>query len=137
MSRLTAATEPIETGSHGWTASNRPDFDRTFRTAARHSRTVRFLRIAVPTAVVGAALVLCLVTWLNPLRFLAALPTGSKLMLSGSKITMEQPRLAGYTRDSRAYELTAKTAAQDLAKPENLELKDILARMEMQDKAVV
>ena len=35
----------------------------------------------------------------------------------GTKITMEQPRIAGFTRDARAYEFTADAAAQDMTKP--------------------
>ena len=56
--------------------------------------------------------------------------------MSGTKITMEAPRLAGFTRDARPYELTARAAAQDLTKPDMLELKDIHAKMEMQEQHV-
>jgi lipopolysaccharide export system protein LptC len=53
--------------------------------------------------------------------------------LSGTKIVMELPRLHGFTSDSRPYELTARAAAQDLTKPEVLELKDISAVVELKD----
>jgi lipopolysaccharide export system protein LptC len=46
---------------------------------------------------------------------------------------MELPRLNGFTTDSRPYELTARAAAQDLTKPEVLELKDISAVVELKD----
>lgn len=46
---------------------------------------------------------------------------------------MELPRLNGFTTDSRPYELTARAAAQDLTKPEVLELKDISALVELKD----
>ena len=39
------------------------------------------------------------------------------MVVSGTKITMEQPRLSGFTRDGRAYEVTAVAAAQDVTKP--------------------
>ncbi|HEY4774330.1 MAG TPA: LPS export ABC transporter periplasmic protein LptC, partial [Xanthobacteraceae bacterium] len=51
--------------------------------------------------------------------------------------TMEAPRLAGFTRDARGYEVTARAASQDITKPDVLELRDIRAKVEMQDKAVV
>ena len=60
-----------------------------------------------------------------------------KLGVQGSKITMELPRIAGFTRDLRAYELTAETAVQDIAKPDVIELQNLRAKMELQDKDVV
>ena len=47
---------------------------------------------------------------------------------------MQQPRLAGFTNDSRQYELTAQAASQDLTKPGIVELQAIRAVIEMQDK---
>ena len=41
---------------------------------------------------------------------------------SGTKITMEKPHLSGFTRDARAYELSADAAKQDLTKPDLVEL---------------
>ena len=35
---------------------------------------------------------------------------------------MEQPRLAGFTAASRPYEFTAKAAAQEITKPDVMEL---------------
>ena len=60
-----------------------------------------------------------------------------KLGVQGSKITMELPRIAGFTRDSRAYELNAETAVQDVLAPDVVELQKLRAKMEMQDKDVV
>jgi lipopolysaccharide export system protein LptC len=118
--------------------AGRSDDDRRFQAAVRHSRGVRTLRWALPVFVVLFVGVVFAASWLNPLRMLAKLPIDpSKLVISGTKITMEAPRLAGFTRDARAYEFTARAAAQDLAKPEVLELKDIRAKLEMQDKAQV
>ena len=50
---------------------------------------------------------------------------------------MEAPKLAGYTRDGRSYELTAAAAAQDLKRPHFIELKDIRAKVELQDGALI
>jgi len=105
-----------------------------FRAAARHSRFVRFLRIAIPAGIVVVASVLVVATFFNPFRLIAAFPIDpGKVSLSGTKIVMELPRLNGFTKDARPYELTARAAAQDLTKPELLELKDITARLELQD----
>ena len=58
-------------------------------------------------------------------------------MIKGTKITMEQPRLTGFTNDSRAYEFTADAAAQDITKPDILELHELNAKMQMEDKNTV
>jgi len=104
----------------------------------RHSRFVRFLRLAIPVGIACIFLIIGAAAYFNPFRNLAKLPIDpSKLVISGTKITMEAPRLAGYTRDDRPYEVTARAAAQDLSKPGVLELKVIHARVEMQNKAVI
>jgi lipopolysaccharide export system protein LptC len=58
------------------------------------------------------------------------------LVMSGTKIMMQQPRISGYTRDNRRYDLMAQSAGQDLTKPDVVELLGIQATMEMQDQAV-
>jgi lipopolysaccharide export system protein LptC len=114
------------------------DSDRQFLAAVRHSRTVRLLRRLIPASMLALFGMMILVTWFNPLRMLARLPIDpGKLLISGTKITMEAPKLAGFTRDGRPYEFTAHAAAQDITKPDVLELKDIHAKMKMQDTAQV
>src|SRR5262245_19420138 len=116
----------------------RGNSDRVFRAARRHSRRVRFLRLAVPGAVVAtlvAAIAISLLS--NPLRMLSKMPIDiGSLVVSGSKIMMQQPRVAGFTRDNRRYDLTAQAAGQDLTKPDLVELQGIRATMEMKDQAV-
>jgi lipopolysaccharide export system protein LptC len=105
-----------------------------FRAAARHSRVVRFLRFAIPAGIAAIASILLVATFFNPFRLIAAFPIDpGKISLSGTKIVMELPRLTGFTTDARPYELTARAAAQDLTKPEILELKDINAQVELKD----
>ena len=133
---ITARAEP-QTARAYWTIG-RGDSERAFRAARNHSRLVRVLRVAVPLTVVLGAVVTVLVTYFNPLRMIGKLPVDAgKLVVSGTKITMEHPRLSGFTRDSRAYELTADAAAQDLTKPDIIELKDIHAKVQMQDNSTV
>src|SRR6476620_11010748 len=135
MSRvITARNDPEATRAY-WTMT-RGDADRAFHAARRHSRTVRILRIAVPAGVTVGIIIITLVTYLNPLRMLAKLPINlDNLVVSGTKVTMEAPRLTGFTHDARAYELTADTAAQDMTKPDIVELRNIRAKVEMQDKS--
>jgi lipopolysaccharide export system protein LptC len=76
-------------------------------------------------------------TLAKPFRALSKMPVDlGSLVVSGSKIMMQQPRLAGFTPDNRRYDLTAQVAGQDLTKPDQVELQGIHATMEMQDKSV-
>src|SRR6185295_13499105 len=128
----------INSETHGWTASRRQDVDRAVRSAGRHSIVVRVVRVVLPIAVVGGLTALVLFTYFSPMQIFDKLPSVSgKLAVQGSKITMELPRIAGFTRDSRAYELNAETAVQDITSPDMIELLNLRARMELQDKDVV
>jgi lipopolysaccharide export system protein LptC len=133
MNRLVAISAIDLPDASGYETGVRVNDSRLFRAAMRHSRRVRFLRVAVPviaTVLIGGAIV---VTWFNPLRLL--LPGDfSRLVISGTKITMQQPRIAGFTHDGRSYEFTASAAAQDFTKPDLVELKDVRAVVKMQDQ---
>ena len=135
MSRvITARSDPEATRAY-WSMSRR-DAERAFRAARRHSRLVRILRIAVPASVAMGLTIVTLITYFNPLRMLAKFPINiDNLVVSGTRVTMEQPRLSGFTSDARAYELTADTAAQDMTKPDIVELRNIRAKVELQDKS--
>jgi lipopolysaccharide export system protein LptC len=114
----------------------RGDGDRAVREARRHSRLVRRLRIALPIALVVLLGGISLWTWINPLRVLAGAPISmSDVLISGTKLTMEHPKLAGFTRDARPYNITAKAAAQDLKRPDLVELRDLHATFQMEDKS--
>lgn len=133
MNRMVSTSSDSVAGS-GFTTVGRGDNDHAFRGAKRHSRNVRLLRILVPAGVVLGIVVISLTTFLNPVRFLYKLPNDmGTLVVSGTKITMEAPRLAGYTKDQRGYEVTAKAAAQDMAKPDFVELTELRAKLAMPD----
>jgi lipopolysaccharide export system protein LptC len=110
-----------------------------FAAAARHSRVVRILRVAVPAAVVLAMTGVLAVSIFNPFRMLLPkLPVDiGNLVVSGTKITMENPHLAGFSADRRPYELWAKAAIQDLTAPDNVELKVMRAKVMMEDRSTV
>ena len=137
MSRVITARTDQDAARAYWTMG-RGDPERAFKAARRHSRVVRILRVAVPASVSLVVVIVALVTYLNPLRMLARLPINiDNLVVSGTKVTMEQPHLSGFTSDARAYELTADTAAQDMTKPDMVELRNIRAKVEMQDKSMM
>jgi lipopolysaccharide export system protein LptC len=110
-----------------------------FAAAARHSRMVRILRVAVPAAVVLAMATVLGVSIFNPFRMLIPkLPVDmGNLVVSGTKITMESPHLSGYSTDQRPYEMWAKAAIQDLTDPDHVELKTLRAKVLMEDRSTV
>ena len=117
--------------------SSRSEIDRKFRKAARHSWRVRFLRRALPVTALLGVLCAAALTWFNPLRIIARLPQGGSLAISGTKIVMELPRIAGFTKDARSYEVSARSANQDLTRPDDVELEGIAAKMETENQAIV
>lgn len=133
---MTTVSHAKERGPRVFQATGRLDSRRLFRKALRHSRFVRVLRVGLPALVVGAGIVgIVIATWLDPLKALAKLPVDiAGVVVSGSKITMQQPRMAGFTRDSRPYVMTARSATQDVTKPDLVELAEIRATMETRDR---
>lgn len=110
--------------------------ERRFAKAARHSARVRLLRWVIPIAVVVALLMIVAASVFNPFRVLPALPIDmDNLVVSGTKVTMESPHLAGFTPDRRPYEVWAKAATQDLAAPDHVDLNGIRAKVMLEDRS--
>jgi lipopolysaccharide export system protein LptC len=103
---------------------------RAYAKARRHSRVVRFFRIVIPVGATLAIGTVAVVAIFDPFGRMGNLTLGS-VKLEGTKITMEQPRLTGYRKDTRGYEVTAVAALQDVRKPTVIELKEMRARMTM------
>ncbi len=126
-----------EKAARGYLDGSRGDFERNYRAARRHSRRVRLLRISVPIGIAALLLTVFAINYMPPIGGFRLPGDLGKLVIHGTKITMEQPRLTGFTLDSRAYEFSAEAAAQDITKPGLVELDKLHAKMEMQDKSTV
>jgi lipopolysaccharide export system protein LptC len=113
--------------------------DARFATAARHSRLVRILRVAVPAAVILSMTTIVAISIFNPFRILASkLPLDmGNLVVDGSKLTMESPHWSGFSPDQRPYEMWAKTATQDRNDPDHVELATLRAKVLMEDQSTV
>ncbi len=105
--------------------------DAAYGQALAHSRRVRLLRKGIPLACGAAFAALVVAPWLNPFRSVGNIGLGP-LSLSGSKVTMDNPKLTGFRKDNKPYELIAKTATQDIRKPNVIELNDMNARLQME-----
>jgi len=126
-----------ETAAKGFSANPRGDFQRRYRAALRHSRYVRLLRVGVLAGIAVLLLAVVGINYMPPIGGFRLPGELGKLVIHGTKITMEQPHLTGFTLDSRAYEFSADAAAQDITKPNLVELHQLRAKMEMQDKSTV
>jgi lipopolysaccharide export system protein LptC len=113
------------------------DVDRSYQAALRHSRRVRVLRISVPVGIAALLLTVAAMNYIPPIGGFRLPGELGNLVIHGTKITMQAPRLTGFTNDSRAYEFSADAAAQDLTKPDLVELQKLHAKMQMEDKTTV
>jgi lipopolysaccharide export system protein LptC len=110
-----------------------PIRQRAFAAAKRHSRLVRFLRIATPTVALLAVATLIVFAVFDPFRREIGGLTVGELSVDGSKIVMSHPRLTGTRKDGRAYVVNAVKAIQDVAHPAAVELREIDGDVMMAD----
>lgn len=101
---------------------------RAHARARRHSRLVRFLKWAIPLGALAGVGTVAAVAALEPFAPLEGLALGP-VTLSGTRVTMESPRLTGYRSQSGPYEVTASAASQDVRRPGLIELQDLKARL--------
>ena len=106
-----------------------------FKNARRHSRRVRFFRVALPLGVVLALGATVAINYLDPFTLAVDLPFDlGRVSLSGTQVKMEFPRLHGFTADNRGYNVSAISASQDLTQPNRITLDKIEAKLELADK---
>jgi len=134
---LTTAYPADATKGAVFSANTRSDVQRTYRAALRHSRYVRWLRYVVIIGIVIVLLGVVAANYIPPLGGFRLPGDLGSLVIKGTKITMQQPRLTGYTSDSRLYEFSANSAAQDITKPDFMEMQQLHAKMEMEDRSTV
>ncbi len=116
---------------------SRGDTERAYRAARRHSRLVRWLRLSLLATIAVVLLIVVVANFMPPVGGFRLPEELGKLVIKGTRITMQQPRLAGFTNDARAYVFTANSAAQDVTRPYFLQLQQPRAKIEMADKSTV
>ncbi len=106
---------------------------RAHARAHSHSARVRRLRRLIPLAAGGAVIALGVVLF-NPFgRIIPGVSIGP-VSLSGSKVKMESPRLSGFRKGDKGYEVTATAAFQDVRKPSLIELQAMKGSLNTDDK---
>jgi lipopolysaccharide export system protein LptC len=105
---------------------------KSFVRATRHSARVRFLRRAIPVGVLIAVTGLLAVWLFDPFRKAFPNFTVQGFDLSATRVTMQKPKLSGFKKDSRPYEVVAKSAVQDVTKPSIVNLVEMDAHLVME-----
>lgn len=109
-----------------------------FPAALRHTARVTQLRRWIMWGAGGVVALVCLGLLIGSLRFLPVDLNLARVALQGSRIVIETPKLVGYRKDGRPYEVRAKVGVQDIAKPDVFELEGLEVRIEnAQDNSIV
>jgi len=94
------------------------------------------LRRGLPFIGAGSVLIVVLWLWIDPLRFARNLPSleVGALKISGTKLTMDAPKLTGFSKDGHPYSIVAESAAQDLTKTSVIELSNVTGRFDLGER---
>ena len=98
---------------------NRSD---AFAQAARHSKRVRYLRLAIIIGSTVAVAALIIRAFYDPFSALPDNFSVAQSTLNGTRVTMEMPKLSGFRSDGRPYDVRARSGVQDMQPSHTCEL---------------
>jgi lipopolysaccharide export system protein LptC len=104
--------------------------ESAFPAALRHTARVARLRRLITWGVGGIVAVVVIVLGIKSLSFLPIDLRFSHITMKGTRITIEQPKLIGYRKDGRPYELSARLGVQDISVPDRYELEEVKSRLD-------
>ena len=133
MADLTSAARARADGARLGMDYTPPDRTAAIRAAGRHTARVRFLKRAIVVGAVLGVSMLGLVTFFNPFRHLPGSLSIAGVGVSGTKITMDSPKIAGVQQGGGPYEIKAKAGIQDITAPSIVELVGVDAKVGMAD----
>jgi len=113
------------------------DRSRAFAAARAHSRLVALMKRLIVISSTGGIIGLIGVTVIDPFSIVPANVSISAASLSGTKITMELPKLNGFRRDGKPYEVRARSGVQDVRTPKIIELNEVEARIQVESDNTV
>lgn len=88
-------------------------YRNSYEAAMRHSRWVAFWKYFIPVGTVLVIAGLVIWTWLKSLYRLDDVSVDN-IQISGTQVTMEAPKLTGYSNKAQPYRVNALKAIQDL-----------------------
>lgn len=105
--------------------------------ARSHSRRVFWLKRLIVLSAIGSLAVLAGVSILEPFSKVPGNVSMANASLNGTKITMELPRLNGFRKDGKPYQVRARSGVQDVRSPKIIELNEVEARIQMESDNTV
>ena len=106
--------------------------EEAFRTAQRHSRLVRTLRIVLPALAAAGILLFWASAHFIP-SDLAGLVSKAGIDVKSNSVVMDAPHISGFEGTRRAYEVKAARAIQSLDDPKVLTFEKINAHIGLED----
>jgi lipopolysaccharide export system protein LptC len=106
--------------------------EQAYRTAQRHSRLVRTLRIVLPAMAVGGILLFWASAHFIP-SDMAGLVSKAGIDVKSNSVVMDAPHISGFEGTRRAYEVKAARAVQSLDDPKVLTFEQINAHIGLDD----
>ena len=110
--------------------------EAAFKAAWRHTRLVKFLRIAIPALALIGTLGPILFVFFEPLKSIPADIDIGSLNLDGSKITMDHANLKGFKDGDLPFTITADQAIQDVSTPYIVDLSGLKSDVTMPDRSL-
>lgn len=108
---------------------------KAFRAAGRHSARVRLFRKAIIGAAVFGTLAVLILAFFNPFRKMPENISVGTTGITGTKITMDLPKMNGYRKDGRPYDVRAARGIQDIRSPSIIHLEEVNSNFAMQDRS--
>ncbi len=130
IGRNADVTDGMASGRYEMVVPQRRD---ALRTADRHSARVRFLRRAIIIGASVSVLVIGTIALFDPLKHLPVTISVASVKLNGTRVTMEEPKMTGYRKDGRAFEVVATSGIQDLLDTNVTDLIGVKAKIVMGD----
>ncbi len=109
----------------------------TIIAARRHSKRVRILKRGIVAGAIAAVGLLIAVTMVDPFSNVPADISIAAASLNGTKITMEFPKLSGFRKDGKPYQVRARSGVQDVRSPKVIELNEVEARIQVEAENAV
>ncbi len=109
------------------------DRSKAIIAARSHSRRVLWLKRFIVLGSFGSAAVLAAVAIFDPFSAVPGNVSIASASLNGTKITMELPRLNGFRKDGKPYQVRARSGIQDVRSPKVIELNEVEARIQMEN----
>lgn len=129
-SKTSPAAPPRRPGGRDRLAALTAPRESAFPEALRHSARVTRLRRWLLWGAGGTMALVGIGLAASSLRFLPIDLNLARVALQGTRIVIETPKLVGYRKDGKPYEIRARVGVQDIATPDIFDLDGLDVRVE-------